>query len=108
LGKADLYDKTSQAFAVFLPVKSVGVVGDAHQDAARDPGGACRLQTKTPREVRGVLKSTRYSDFHFSLTLAWICSKASITILTPFGETPIAPLPIIATMMSRVISVAVS
>ena len=24
-----LYDKTSQAFAVFLPVKSVGVVGDA-------------------------------------------------------------------------------
>jgi GMP synthase PP-ATPase subunit len=23
------YDKTSQAFAVFLPVKSVGVVGDA-------------------------------------------------------------------------------
>ncbi|HVJ61293.1 MAG TPA: glutamine-hydrolyzing GMP synthase, partial [Tahibacter sp.] len=24
----DLYDKTSQAFAVFLPVKSVGVVGD--------------------------------------------------------------------------------
>jgi GMP synthase (glutamine-hydrolysing) len=25
----DLYDKTSQAFAVFLPVKSVGVVGDA-------------------------------------------------------------------------------
>ena len=29
LRKADLYDKTSQAFAVFLPVKSVGVVGDA-------------------------------------------------------------------------------
>ena len=26
---ADLYDKTSQAFAVFLPVRSVGVVGDA-------------------------------------------------------------------------------
>jgi len=26
---ADLYDKVSQAFAVFLPVKSVGVVGDA-------------------------------------------------------------------------------
>ena len=25
---ADLYDKTSQAFAVFLPVKSVGVTGD--------------------------------------------------------------------------------
>jgi GMP synthase (glutamine-hydrolysing) len=24
----DLYDKTSQAFAVFLPVKSVGVIGD--------------------------------------------------------------------------------
>ena len=24
----DLYDKVSQAFAVFLPVKSVGVVGD--------------------------------------------------------------------------------
>ena len=29
LRKGDLYDKTSQAFAVFLPVKSVGVVGDA-------------------------------------------------------------------------------
>src|SRR3546814_651457 len=29
LRKADLYDKTSQAFAMFLPVKSVGVVGDA-------------------------------------------------------------------------------
>jgi len=29
LRKADLCDKTSQAFAVFLPVKSVGVVGDA-------------------------------------------------------------------------------
>ena len=28
LRQADLYDKTSQAFAVFLPVKSVGVVGD--------------------------------------------------------------------------------
>jgi GMP synthase (glutamine-hydrolysing) len=25
----DLYDKVSQAFTVFLPVKSVGVVGDA-------------------------------------------------------------------------------
>jgi GMP synthase (glutamine-hydrolysing) len=29
LRKADLYDRTSQAFAVFLPVRSVGVVGDA-------------------------------------------------------------------------------
>ncbi|HTM28043.1 MAG TPA: glutamine-hydrolyzing GMP synthase [Rhodanobacter sp.] len=29
LRKAELYDVTSQAFAVFLPVKSVGVVGDA-------------------------------------------------------------------------------
>ena len=28
LRRADLYDRTSQAFAVFLPVKSVGVVGD--------------------------------------------------------------------------------
>jgi GMP synthase (glutamine-hydrolysing) len=28
LHKADLYSKTSQAFAVFLPVKSVGVMGD--------------------------------------------------------------------------------
>jgi GMP synthase (glutamine-hydrolysing) len=29
LRQAGLYDRTSQAFAVFLPVKSVGVVGDA-------------------------------------------------------------------------------
>ncbi len=29
LRRADLYDRVSQAFAVFLPVKSVGVVGDA-------------------------------------------------------------------------------
>ena len=29
LYRNDLYEKTSQAFAVFLPVKSVGVVGDA-------------------------------------------------------------------------------
>ena len=28
LYRHDLYDKTSQAFAVFLPVKSVGVMGD--------------------------------------------------------------------------------
>lgn len=31
LHKADFYHKTSQAFAVFLPVKSVGVVGDARR-----------------------------------------------------------------------------
>lgn len=31
LRQADLYDKVSQAFAVFLPVKSVGVVGDARR-----------------------------------------------------------------------------
>jgi GMP synthase (glutamine-hydrolysing) len=28
LRAADWYNKTSQAFAVFLPVKSVGVMGD--------------------------------------------------------------------------------
>ncbi|WP_150303232.1 glutamine-hydrolyzing GMP synthase [Pseudomonas saliphila] len=31
LRRADLYQKTSQAFAVFLPVRSVGVVGDARR-----------------------------------------------------------------------------
>jgi len=31
LNKARLYDEVSQAFAVFLPVKSVGVVGDARR-----------------------------------------------------------------------------
>jgi len=31
LRKADLYDKVSQAFAVYLPVSSVGVVGDARR-----------------------------------------------------------------------------
>ena len=31
LDKQNLYDKTSQAFAVFLPVKSVGVMGDARK-----------------------------------------------------------------------------
>jgi GMP synthase (glutamine-hydrolysing) len=31
LHKQDLYDKTSQAFAVFLPVKSVGVTGDGRR-----------------------------------------------------------------------------
>ncbi|HDZ56577.1 MAG TPA: glutamine-hydrolyzing GMP synthase [Pseudomonas xinjiangensis] len=31
LRRADLYHKTSQAFAVFLPVKSVGVVGDGRR-----------------------------------------------------------------------------
>ncbi len=33
LRKAGWYDKTSQAFTVFLPVKSVGVVGDARRYA---------------------------------------------------------------------------
>jgi len=33
LHKADFYNKVSQAFAVFLPVKSVGVVGDARRYA---------------------------------------------------------------------------
>lgn len=31
LRRADLYDQVSQAFAVYLPVKSVGVVGDARR-----------------------------------------------------------------------------
>jgi GMP synthase (glutamine-hydrolysing) len=31
LHRADWYHKTSQAFAIFLPVKSVGVVGDGRR-----------------------------------------------------------------------------
>jgi GMP synthase (glutamine-hydrolysing) len=31
LRRANLYDRVSQAFAVFLPVRSVGVVGDARR-----------------------------------------------------------------------------
>ena len=31
LRRADLYDKVSQAFAVFLPVRSVGVMGDGRR-----------------------------------------------------------------------------
>jgi GMP synthase (glutamine-hydrolysing) len=31
LRKHDLYDRTSQAFAVFLPVRSVGVIGDGRR-----------------------------------------------------------------------------
>ena len=31
LRRNDLYDKTSQAFAVFLPVRSVGVMGDGRR-----------------------------------------------------------------------------
>ncbi|GAI84290.1 unnamed protein product, partial [marine sediment metagenome] len=31
LRNADYYDKVSQAFAVFLPVRSVGVMGDARR-----------------------------------------------------------------------------
>ena len=31
LREADLYDQVSQAFAVFLPVRSVGVVGDTRR-----------------------------------------------------------------------------
>ena len=31
LRKADWYDKVSQAFVVFLPVKSVGVTGDGRR-----------------------------------------------------------------------------
>ncbi len=31
LRKADLYDKVSQAFTVFLPVRSVGVMGDGRK-----------------------------------------------------------------------------
>ena len=31
LRKNDLYDKVSQAFAVFLPVRSVGVMGDGRR-----------------------------------------------------------------------------
>src|SRR3546814_12789152 len=48
LRAADLYDKVSQAFAVFLPVKSVGVVGDAR---AYDGWGA--RSSVTDREGLG-------------------------------------------------------
>jgi len=35
LRRHDLYDKTSQAFAVFLPARSVGVMGDGRRCSRR-------------------------------------------------------------------------
>ena len=43
--RAGLYDAISQAFAVLLPVKSVGVMGDGRTHEACSPSGPCRRRT---------------------------------------------------------------
>lgn len=66
LRKADLYDKVSQAFVVFLPVKSVGVMGDG----------------RTYEWVVS-LRSVETSDF---MTAKWASSLTTFSVACPTGS----------------------
>ena len=72
LREADLYDKVSQAFAVFLPIKSVGVKGDA-----RAYGYVVALRS---------VNTTDFMSAHVSQIPLAILEKAALRIMNEVKE----------------------